>query len=157
MDLCPLERVALPTDSPQSEQGAFSVGHRPRLSLHHCFPGVILFLLILFGLVGPLPVAHASTINDAHTFSGSRNVARVAYTVSLLPDGQLASEEQYFPGTTPVLSLPGTIMVDATSSLGAAVTYFVSATDPDNPASLPTITCTTTSGSNLPIGTTTVL
>jgi hypothetical protein len=157
MDLCPLERVALPTDTTPSEQGAFAVGHRPRLPLRHRFPGVILSLLILFGLVGPLPVAHASTINDARTFSGSRNVAHVAYTVSLLPDGQLASEEQYFPGAAPVLSLPGTIMVDATSSLGAAVTYFVSATDPDNPASLPTITCTPSSGSTFPIGTTAVL
>ena len=117
---------------------------------------ISLSLLGLLELVGPLPLAHASTTNSTRTLTGSVNLAHAAHTV--LPHGQvLASIEQYFPGTTPVLSLPGTITVEATSSLGASVFYTVSATDPDNPASLPTITFMPPSGNTFPIGTTTVL
>lgn len=59
--------------------------------------------------------------------------------------------------TPPVLYLPGTIRVKATNRLGAVVTYTVSATDPNDPASRPIINCVPPSGSTFSIGTTTVL
>ncbi len=124
----------------------------------NCFFGVIISLLMLLGPVRPIHLAHASTTNGPLALTGSLIVAHAVHLVPLLPSGQvLASTEQYIPGTTPVLYLPGTITVDATSSLGATVTYTVSASDPDNPASLPTITCTPPSGSIFPLGITTVL
>jgi hypothetical protein len=58
--------------------------------------------------------------------------------------------------TAPTLNLPGPITVNATSPSGASVTYTVTATDPDNPASQLTITCSPASGSTFAIGTTTV-
>jgi len=133
-------------------------GHCSHLSprRRNYFLGIIISLLMLLGPVGPLHFAHASTTNG--TLTGSLNVAHAAHTVPLLPYGQvLASMEQYIPGTTPVLYLPSTITVDATGPLGAIVTYTVSASDPDNPASLPTVNYTPPSGSIFPIGTTTVL
>lgn len=61
------------------------------------------------------------------------------------------------PDTTPpVLSLPGNLTVDATSTTGAIVTYNMTATDPDNATSSLTLTCAPASGSTFPIGTTTV-
>lgn len=61
------------------------------------------------------------------------------------------------PDTTPpVLSVPSTIAVNATSSAGASVTYTVTATDPDNQPSDLTIACAPASGSTFPIGSTTV-
>jgi hypothetical protein len=56
--------------------------------------------------------------------------------------------------TPPVLSLPSTIVVDATGPAGIAVTFAVSATDDIDPR--PTVVCTPSSGSVFPIGTTTV-
>jgi TolB protein len=56
--------------------------------------------------------------------------------------------------TPPTLSVPAPITVDATSRDGAIVTYTVSATDVVDPA--PTVSCTPSSGSTFPIGTTTV-
>jgi HYR domain-containing protein len=54
----------------------------------------------------------------------------------------------------PVLTLPGTIHVEATSASGAAVTYSVSASDAISGAA--TVTCNPPSGSTFPLGTTTV-
>ena len=135
-------------------------GHRSHLSprRRNYFFGVIISLLMLLGPVGPIHLAHASTTNGTRTLTESLNVARAAHTVPLMPyDQVLASMEQYIPGTTPVLYLPSNITVDATGPLGAIVTYTVNASDPDNPASLPTVNCTPPSGSTFPIGTTTVL
>jgi hypothetical protein len=58
--------------------------------------------------------------------------------------------------TPPVLSLPANKTVDATSPQGRTVTYTVTASDPDNPPSQLTISCSPASGSTFPIGTTTV-
>jgi len=55
--------------------------------------------------------------------------------------------------TPPTLTVPATIVAKGTSSSGAAVTYSVSATDPDDTA---TVSCSPASGSLFPIGTTTV-
>jgi outer membrane protein assembly factor BamB len=55
--------------------------------------------------------------------------------------------------TAPTLNLPGTITAKGTSSSGAVVTYSVSATDPDDTA---TVSCSPASGSVFAIGTTTV-
>jgi hypothetical protein len=56
--------------------------------------------------------------------------------------------------TPPVLTLPGTITVAATSRAGASVSYTVTATDAFEPN--PAISCTPPSGSVFPIGNTTV-
>jgi hypothetical protein len=56
--------------------------------------------------------------------------------------------------TPPLLALPDTITVEATSASGAVVTFAVSATDDTDPN--PTVSCTPPSGSTFPIGTNTV-
>ncbi len=58
--------------------------------------------------------------------------------------------------TAPTLQLPSTITVNATSQQGAYVSYTVTATDPDNPASQISISCSPASGSQFPIGNTMV-
>ncbi len=58
--------------------------------------------------------------------------------------------------TAPTLSLPADITTTATSGSGAVVTYTVTASDPDNPVSQLTISCSPVSGSTFPVGTTTV-
>jgi hypothetical protein len=61
-----------------------------------------------------------------------------------------------FEFRVPKLSLPGTITVDATSPQGAAVTYSVTASLPDEASATPTVSCSPASGSTFAIGTTTV-
>lgn len=56
--------------------------------------------------------------------------------------------------TAPVISVPGTITVNATSPAGATVTYAVSASD--NLDANPSLTCAPGSSSTFPIGTTVV-
>jgi outer membrane protein assembly factor BamB len=55
--------------------------------------------------------------------------------------------------TAPTITVPATITATATSNAGAVVNYSVSATDPDDTA---TVSCSPSSGSTFPIGTTTV-
>jgi outer membrane protein assembly factor BamB len=55
--------------------------------------------------------------------------------------------------TAPTITVPGTITAKGTSSSGAVVTYTVTATDPDDTA---TVSCSPASGSVFPIGWTTV-
>jgi outer membrane protein assembly factor BamB len=55
--------------------------------------------------------------------------------------------------TAPTLTVPNAIAAPASSSSGAAVSFSVSATDPDDEA---TVSCTPTSGSIFPVGITTV-
>ena len=56
--------------------------------------------------------------------------------------------------TPPVLTVPGPIVVNATSPAGATVSYTATATDTVDPS--PVVSCTPASGSTFPIGTTTV-
>ena len=56
--------------------------------------------------------------------------------------------------TAPVVVVPGPIAVEATSPSGAAVTFAVTASDPDDMAGA--VTCSPNSGSTFPLGTTTV-
>lgn len=58
--------------------------------------------------------------------------------------------------TAPTLQLPNTITMDATGEQGAYVSYTVTATDPDNPSNQLSISCSPASGSQFPIGNTTV-
>lgn len=55
--------------------------------------------------------------------------------------------------TPPTLSVPDHVTAAATSASGTSVSFSVTATDPDSPA---TVTCSPDSGSLFPIGTTTV-
>ncbi len=160
MDPCSIERIASSAHATPGEPGAFPA--RSRLRLFPCrrsrFLGIIISfsLLMLLGLVGPLQLAHANTTKSLLT--SSLNVARVAHTVPFLPQGQiLVSTQRNVPAATPVLYLPGTITINATSPQGASVFYTVSASDPANPASLPGITCSPPPGSIFPMGSTIVL
>ena len=56
--------------------------------------------------------------------------------------------------TSPMVALPDTVTVEATSPTGAVTTYSVSATDDEDPN--PTVSCTPPSGSTFPIGASTV-
>jgi hypothetical protein len=56
--------------------------------------------------------------------------------------------------TAPVVTVPQSMVVEATSPAGAAATFTVSATDPDDEAG--PVTCDHATGSTFPIGTTTV-
>ena len=58
--------------------------------------------------------------------------------------------------TPPVIVVPASLVVNATSPAGATVSYAVTATDPDNSPSQLTIICSPQSGSTFPIGVTTV-
>jgi hypothetical protein len=66
------------------------------------------------------------------------------------PDWRCVAQD----ATPPVLTLPATLTVEATSASGAAATYSVSATDDEDPN--PTVSCTPPSGSTFPIGPSTV-
>ncbi len=55
--------------------------------------------------------------------------------------------------TPPAITVPANITAEATGPSGAVVTYAVSATDPDDAA---TVSCTPASGSTFPVGVTTV-
>ncbi len=58
--------------------------------------------------------------------------------------------------TAPALQLPAPMTVNATSRVGAVVTYSASATDPDDAATTLSVTCSPASGTTFPIGMTTV-
>src|SRR4029077_6654366 len=55
--------------------------------------------------------------------------------------------------TAPVITVPANITAEATGPSGAAVTYSVTVTDPDDAA---TVSCSPASGATFPLGTTTV-
>ena len=67
-----------------------------------------------------------------------------------LPPGGLGPPADTTP---PVITTPGNITAEATGPTGAVVTYAVSATDPDDAA---TVSCAPGSGSTFPLGPTTV-
>jgi len=78
----------------------------------------------------------ACTATDTHG-----NTANGTFTVTVIDT------------TPPVMTLPANITAEATGPSGAAVTYAVSATDPDDAA---TVACTPISGTTFPIGLTPV-
>jgi hypothetical protein len=61
-----------------------------------------------------------------------------------------------FEFRVPVLTLPNTITTSATSPQGAVVSYTATASEPDDASATPTVSCAPVSGSNFPIGSTTV-
>jgi predicted outer membrane repeat protein len=61
-----------------------------------------------------------------------------------------------FEFRVPVLSLPSSITVNATSPQGAPVNYTATASEPDDASATPTLSCSPASGSTFAIGTTTV-
>jgi hypothetical protein len=71
----------------------------------------------------------------------------------VVPAGSTLSAYVAGDTTAPTITVPGTITVRTGSSAGKTVTYSVTATDPDDAA---TVSCAPTSGSTFPVGTTTV-
>src|SRR5262249_9305273 len=61
-----------------------------------------------------------------------------------------------FEFRVPVLSLPSSITVNATSPQSATVNYTATASEPDDASATPTLSCSPASGSTFAIGTTTV-
>jgi streptogramin lyase len=80
--------------------------------------------------------------------------ATVTYTLFPVTVSATSASLTVLDLTPPVLSLPASIVVDATSPAGATVSYTVTATDNVDPS--PVVSCTPTSGSTFAIGTTTV-
>jgi eukaryotic-like serine/threonine-protein kinase len=83
------------------------------------------------------------------------NAAVYASTFDFTTGGKVRAYVLTSPDTTaPVISVPASMIVNATSPIGAVVTYSVSATDPDD--TVTSLSCTPASGSTFAIGTTTV-
>lgn len=73
---------------------------------------------------------------------------------AVLPDTRSIVDDSLFPDTVePVITVPADIVVPATSSAGAAVTFEATASDNEEGV---TVTCTPPSGSVFTVGTTTV-
>jgi hypothetical protein len=104
----------------------------------------------------------------APAVSGTVNVASSGFSLDVSATGPCPvqpADDRDFAGTTqgpvsipdttpPVLSVPATIDVNATSPSGAIVTYSVSVSDPDD--AVASLTCVPASGGTFPIGTTIV-
>src|SRR5207244_2612894 len=71
----------------------------------------------------------------------------------VVPAGTSLSAYVHADTTPPTITVPPTITAAATSTSGAVVTYSVTASDPDDTA---TVSCSPASGSTFPIGTTVV-
>ena len=83
-----------------------------------------------------------TTIVHCIASDSAGNTATASFQVIVQPDT-----------TAPTITVPAIVTAAATSAAGATVTYSVSASDPDDTA---TITCTPLSGSQFPVGTTIV-
>ncbi len=104
--------------------------------------------------------ANSSAYTDSSASPSTSYWYRVRATNSVGPSGYSNVATATTPGTgggdviPPVLSLPGTLTVAATSTSGALVSYSVSATDNLDPQ--PVVSCAPPSGSLFAVGATTV-
>ena len=102
-------------------------------------------------------VAWQTTVGAAVAGPDEQNVAvlggpSAGQGMLVVPAGSTLSA--YVSDTTPpTINVPGTVTAKGTSANGAAVTYSVTASDPDDAA---TVSCSPASGSVFPIGWTTV-
>ena len=103
-------------------------------------------------IAGAGGTSYTPTIGDiGHELSCK---AAVTYTLFPVTVASTSAAVTVADLTPPVLSRPAPIMVGATDPHGATVSYSASATDNVDPS--PVVSCTPTSGSTFPIGTTTV-
>jgi len=103
-------------------------------------------------IAGADGTSYTPTIGDiGHELSCKATVTYTLFPVTVASTSAAVTVADLTP---PVLSLPAPIMVGATDPHGATVSYSASATD--NVDSSPVVSCTPTSGSTFPIGTTTV-
>jgi HYR domain/FG-GAP-like repeat len=104
--------------------------------------------------VDPNPAVSCLPTSGATFPIGTTTVTCTATDAS--GNSSTASFAIYIVDTTPpVVTVPSDITTDATSSSGAVITYFASATDIADPN--PTVSCSTASGSMFAIGTTAVI
>lgn len=92
-------------------------------------------------------------ISGSHTYSAD-GVYTVGVSVTRAGATVTSSFEIVIDTTGPEITVPGAIIVNATSPSGAVVEYLVTATDNIDPN--PSLACEPASGSVFPIGTTTV-
>jgi hypothetical protein len=102
---------------------------------------------------------YRSTLDATVPLSDGSHEIRILITRNYAPDftmTQYVDNVSLVPldSTPPVISVPGSVTANATSSNGAVVTYLVTATDPDD--AVASLVCVPASGSVFPIGTTTV-
>jgi len=103
---------------------------------------------------GPSTTIPDPELGGTFTFSAGSDIAWSRSIVYSVVDVDLAPLAAPGDTTPPVLSIPGATVVDATSPMGAAVSYAVSAKDDVDPS--PTVLCAPPSGAVFAIGTTTV-
>lgn len=94
------------------------------------------------------PVATTNVLCEASDRKG--NTSSASFTVVVTA----AYGSDSVDTTPPVLNVPGTMSIEATSSAGAVVNYSASATDDNDPS--PVVTCTPASGSTFSLLDTTV-
>ena len=112
----------------------------------------------------PFVWSSADGMTDLGTLGGSYGPAAVVSTAGAAGFSFLSGDQElhatFWPltppadTTPPVVTVPSSVTVDATSPAGAAVTFSVSASDPDDAAG--PVICAPASGSTFPIGTTNV-
>ena len=114
-----------------------------------------------FSTSGSVNVA-AGQANGTFTLAvGAFNIANTNTTGAKLGAGASSSYLVTVSGpppdtTAPKLSMPAEVNTEATSAAGAAVSYTVSATDPDNSSTSLTVICSPSTASTFALGTTPV-
>jgi HYR domain len=115
---------------------------------------VVSFSLSASDAVDPSPQVNCSHGSGTTFALGTTSVSCTATDAS----GNTSSAQTFnvtvHDTTPPTLSIPGNQTVDATGASGATVTFSASASDAVDPS--PTVSCTPSSGSTFPLGTTNV-